>query len=521
MTNGNKQEKIEADFLIIGSGLAGLYAALCAARHGEVVLITKSAFQESNSFQAQGGIATAISPEDSPELHLEDTLRAGRGLCNRNAVEILTREAPQAIKDLEILGVSFDRNEAGGLDLGQEGGHCRRRILHARGSATGESVVRALGRRVLDSPRIRLFEHTTAIELIAEEGRCFGALTYHRNERTSRILLAPATILATGGAAALYQRTTNPPTATGEGIALAYRAGGAVMDMEFMQFHPTALYQKGERGFLISESVRGEGAYLLDPAGRRFMPEYHELAELAPRDVVAAAIHHEMKKAGADCVFLNVTHLGADFVKRRFSNIYETCLQQGIDITRQRIPVAPAAHYTIGGGRTDLEGKTSLENLWACGEVAGTGVHGANRLASNSLLECVVFARRAVAAAAGSSAHAGRTPTTEGSGGLPLEDQPREWEPMARLLTEQVGLVRNRAGLNQALKNFEELVKSHDGTVSEWHDRLLVASLMAKAALLREESRGVHLREDFPAAEQSWQKHIVFQRGREPEFVWD
>ncbi|MBI1955103.1 MAG: L-aspartate oxidase [Acidobacteria bacterium] len=521
MANGSKREKIEADFLIIGSGLAGLYAALCAARHGEVVLITKSTFQESNSFQAQGGIAAAISPEDSPELHLEDTQRAGRDLCNRKAVEILTREAPQAIKDLEAWGVSFDRNEAGSLDLGQEGGHSRRRILHAGGSATGESLVRALSRRVLDSPRIRLFEHAAATELIAEEGRCLGALAYHRNERTSRILLAPATVLATGGAAALYQRTTNPPTATGEGIALAYRAGAAVMDMEFMQFHPTALYQQGKRSFLISESVRGEGAYLLNPAGHRFMPDYHELAELAPRDVVAAAIHHEMKKAGAECVFLHVTHLEADFVKQRFSNIYETCLEQGIDITRQRIPVAPAAHYTIGGVRTDLEGKTSLEGLWACGEVACTGVHGANRLASNSLLECVVFARRAMAAAAGSSAPPGRVPTPEGSGRSPWEDQPREWEPLARLLTEQVGLVRNRAGLSQALKNFEELVKNQDETASEWHDRLLVASLMAKAALLREESRGVHLREDFPAQEQSWQKHIVFQRGREPEFACD
>ncbi|MBI4459131.1 MAG: FAD-binding protein, partial [Acidobacteria bacterium] len=406
------------------------------------------------------------------------------------------------------------------LDLGQEGGHCRRRILHAGGSATGQSVVSVLSRRVLENSRIRPLEYTTAIELLAMEGRCFGALAYQRDECASRTLLAPATILATGGAAALYQQTTNPPTATGGGIALAYRAGAAVMDMEFMQFHPTALYQKGKRSFLISESVRGEGAFLLNPAGLRFMPEYHELAELAPRDVVATAIYSEMKKAGADCVFLSLTHLNADFMKRRFSNIYETCLQQGIDIMQQQIPVAPAAHYTIGGVQTDLDGKTSMEGLWACGEVACTGVHGANRLASNSLLECVVFAKRAVEAAASSSTPTGCVPTPEENGWLPLENQSKEWEPLARLLTEQVGLVRNRAALSQALKNLEERAKN-DGTASEWHDRLLVASMMAKAALLREESRGVHRREDFPAQEQSWQKHILFQKGHDPEFLCD
>ncbi|MBI3894693.1 MAG: L-aspartate oxidase [Acidobacteria bacterium] len=511
---------IEADFLIIGSGLAGLYAALCAARHGNVVLITKSALSESNSFQAQGGIAAAISPEDSPALHLGDTLRAGRDLCNRQAVEILTQEALPAMKDLENLGVSFDRNGAGNLDLGQEGGHSRRRILHASGSATGQSMITVLSRRVLENRRIRLLEYTTATELLVNEGRCFGALAYQRNEHGSQTLLAPTTILATGGAAALYQQTSNPPTATGEGIALAYRAGAAIKDMEFMQFHPTALYQKGKRSFLISESLRGEGAYLLNPAGHRFMPEYHELAELAPRDVVAAAIHSEMKKAGADCVFLSLTHLNADFMKRRFSNIYKTCLEQGIDITRQLIPVAPAAHYTIGGVRTDLDGRTNLDGLWACGEVACTGVHGANRLASNSLLECVVFAKRAVETALRSRAPVGRLPIREGNGWSPLEDPSKEWEPTARLLTEQVGLVRNRAGLSEALKNLEKLGKNN-GTASEWHDRLLVASLMAKAALLREESRGVHRREDFPAQEQSWQKHIVFQKGREPGFLWN
>ncbi|MBI4460447.1 MAG: L-aspartate oxidase, partial [Acidobacteria bacterium] len=480
-----------------------------------------SAFQESNSYQAQGGIAAAVSSDDSPALHCEDTLQAGRGLCNRQAVEILTQEAPQAIRDLEALGASFDRSEAGSLDRGQEGGHSRRRILHASGSATGQSLVAALSRRILEHPRIRLLQYTVATQLLTADGRCWGSLAYDRTTRASRTLVAPATILATGGAAALYQRTTNPPSAAGEGIALAYAAGAAVMDMEFMQFHPTALYQKGQRGFLLSESLRGEGAYLLNQAGRRFMPDHHELAELAPRDVVSAVIHQEMQNTGAECVFLDVTHLGAEFLKRRFSNIYETCLEQGIDITRQRIPVAPAAHYTIGGVRANLESRTTLEGLWACGEVACTGVHGANRLASNSLLECVVFARRAAESAAKSQPPA--IPLSyldEEYSHPPLEDQATDWEPCARLLTQNVGIVRNGPGLSQALKTLQDLATAN-GSGSALQRWALVASLMAQAALLREETRGAHRREDFPSPQQSWQKHILFQKERKPEFAWN
>ncbi|HWP85346.1 MAG TPA: L-aspartate oxidase [Terriglobia bacterium] len=518
MSNSGNPSSLEADFLIIGSGVAGLYAALIAAPHGQVLLVTKASFQKSNSFEAQGGIAAAVAADDSPSLHMEDTIRAGRGLCNRPAVEILTREAPRVIEHLAALGVAFDRDAGGAWELGQEGGHSRRRILHAAGSATGQSIVAALSDRVRENPHVRLLEHTAAVELLAAQGRCCGAWAYHRNSEQFLLLSAGATILATGGAAALYQRTTNPASATGEGIALAYRAGAEVADLEFMQFHPTALCLEGKSSFLLSEALRGEGAVLRDSEGRRFLPEYHELAELAPRDVVAAAIHAELQRSGARCVYLDARSLGAEFLRRRFSNIYEACLAQGLDMARQPIPVAPAAHYTIGGVRTGLDGKTSVPGLWACGETACTGVHGANRLASNSLLECFVFARRAAESAAREGGAAGRAPLAAAARWSPQPCAREEWEPFARLLTQQVGLVRESEGLRQALKEF--CAQSPDpGAACERSDRLLLARLMAQAALLREESRGAHRRRDFPNPEPRWQTHIVFQKGREPALV--
>ncbi len=523
MTAVAKIPRTETDFLVIGGGLAGLYASLAAARHGEVALVSKSALTASSSAWAQGGIAAAIASDDSTLLHLEDTLRAGRGLCNERAVEILVRQAPESIHKLEKLGVEFDRNE-GGFELGREGGHSRRRILHAGGSATGGQIVAALARRVLCTDAIRVYDGQWAADLLADEDVCYGALTYARKEAQLRAFVAPVTILATGGAAGLYFRTTNPPTSIGEGVALAYRAGADIADMEFIQFHPTALVTRDGRSPLISEAVRGEGAILLDSAGRRFMPEYHELAELAPRDVVASAIHREMSKSGSDCVFLSLRHLSPDLVKSRFVNLYETCLEAGFDMTRDLIPVAPAAHYTIGGVRTDLNGQTSLAGLWACGEVAATGVHGANRLASNSLLECIVFADRAVeTAAAGPAvreAKLGLSGAWPKSQELPLQpcDEANS-KRLAMLLTERAGLVRSQTGLNEAWRELAELWAQSLEAVSEWRNRLQVARLIAQAALLRTETRGVHVREDSPKEEASWLKHIVLNQRCDPQFV--
>lgn len=511
-------ERVESDILVIGGGLAGLYAALCAAQHTCVVLITKSALEESNSSKAQGGIAVAVSSEDSPMMHVEDTLRVGCGLCNEEAVKILAQEGPERIKELEALGVQFDRNE-GGLDLGKEGGHSRRRILHANGNATGKALISTLAGHVKSHPNIRVFEEVLAVELLSDGERCFGAAAYDLKDRSLKLFLARATILATGGAAALYARTTNPPTATGDGIALAYQAGAEVMDMEFIQFHPTALYSPNGPTILISEAVRGEGAYLLNHAWHRFMPDYHELGELAPRDVVARAIYHEMQKSGTNHVFLSLRHLGAEFIKQRFANIYQACLEQGIDMTRDLVPVAPAAHYTIGGVRTGLWGHTNVEGLLACGEVACIGVHGANRLASNSLLECMVFAKRA----AESSLKVRTLPANN------LTSNLQAYEPaslpadlnykLARILTEHVGLVRSEEGLSYALKGLDELWEQCAGRPLELGNRLLVARFIAQAALLRTETRGVHAREDFPNEDPTWRKHIVFKRGCEPQLL--
>lgn len=489
----------ESDVLVIGAGLAGLYAALRAAEYGSVSLLTKTSLSETNSAWAQGGIAAAVDESDSPQLHREDTLKAGRGLCDERAVDVLVREGLQSIKELEALGVQFDRTPTG-YELGREGGHSRRRIVHAGGSATGQRVVAQLSELVLQNSKIRLIEHAPVIDLLTSDGVCVGAQALC--EGRTRIFLARVTILATGGAAALYLRTTNPPGTTGEGIALAYRAGAELADLEFIQFHPTALAVPTARNFLISEAVRGEGAYLLNERGERFMLKYDERAELAPRDVVARAIFEEMHTLKTDHVFLSLRHLDPALVRTRFANIYEICLQHGFDLTRDLIPVAPAAHYTIGGVRTDLWGETTVKNLFAIGEVSCTGVHGANRLASNSLLECLVFARRAVAAAV----------RTEAS--LPLKrsfipaevpkNDPQSLEQIKQIMTRYVGLVRDRAHLEYALRELSPLKT----------DQALVARLIAQSALFRTETRGVHARADFPHEDPAFQAHTIVQKDR-------
>jgi L-aspartate oxidase len=494
-----RMEAIESDFLVIGAGVAGLYAALRAAEHGSVCLLTKTSLSETNSAWAQGGIAAALDESDSPQLHREDTLRAGRGLCDERAVDVLVREGPQCIKELENLGVRFDRTPFG-YELGREGGHSRRRIVHAGGSSTGQRLVARLSELIVQKTQIRLVEHAPVVELLTSDGVCVGARVLC--EGRSQIVLARVTILATGGAAALYQRTTNPPGTTGEGIALAYRAGAELADLEFIQFHPTALAVPTARSFLITEAVRGEGAYLLNAQGERFMLKYDERAELAPRDVVARAIFEEMRATGTDHVFLSLRHLDPTLVRTRFANIYEACLHYGLDLTRDLIPVAPAAHYTIGGVRTDLWGETTLKNLFAIGEVSCTGVHGANRLASNSLLECLVFARRAVAAAVSLA-----PPLPKKRSFVTCEapqSDPHSLEQIKQIMTRYVGLVRDREGLERALRELSALPT----------DQALIARLIAQSALVRTESRGVHIRSDFPHEDPKLQAHTIVQKYR-------
>ncbi len=497
-------EAIESDFLVIGAGLAGLYAALRAAEYGSVCLLTKTSISETNSAWAQGGIAAAVDESDSPQLHREDTLKAGRGLCDERAVDVLVREGPRCIKELDRLGVAFDRTPWG-YELGREGGHSRRRIVHAGGSSTGQRVVARLSELVMQNSHIKLVEHTPVIELVTADGVCLGAKI-----APDRTVLARTTILATGGAAALYARTTNPPGTTGDGIALAYRAGAQLADLEFIQFHPTALAVPSARSFLISEAVRGEGAYLLNERGERFMLNYDERAELAPRDIVARAIFEEMRKAKTDHVFLSLRHLNPDLVRSRFANIYETCLHYGLDLTRDLIPVAPAAHYTIGGVRTNLWAETTVKNLFAIGEVSCTGVHGANRLASNSLLECLVFAWRAVEAAVRHEFPSPQAPKL--SSASPCESNnphTHELSQIKQLMTEYVGLVRDRAGLEYAIRELSRMESESSGLAK---DQALVARLIAQSALFRTETRGVHMRSDFPTEDPAWQAHIIVQK---------
>lgn len=517
------------DFLVVGSGLAGLYAAFAAARQGTVALLCKSTLDQSSSFWAQGGIAAAIDPEDSPYFHFDDTIVAGRGLCRHAAVETLVSEGLDRVRELISLGMQFDGGE-GGLHLGLEGGHSRRRVLHANGNATGQATVQFLIGRVKAEPRITIFERTTVAELVVVDNRCHGAMAFEGDSLQPVCFSARATILATGGAAGNYLRTTNPPTSTGDGIALAYRAGAEVCDMEFIQFHPTALYTESGATFLISEALRGEGGQLFDLRGRRFMPECDPRAELAPRDVVASAIFREMRQAGSEFVYLSMKHLDAAYVRRRFDNVYRACLEHRIDITRDLIPVAPAAHYTIGGVVTGRMAGSSIWGLFACGEVACTGVHGANRLASNSLLECLVFARRAVEGAVSMKPEPASARSALGA--LPVRDtapvDPQTLSrlrlQLSRLMTRDAGIVRSGDGLRSALRELEFFREGHQELLACWAGRplramLRVCTLTVRCALAREESRGAHLREDFPAEDPRFEGHITLRRGEEPRIV--
>ena len=529
-THVKLKDQFHSDFLVIGSGLAGLYAALYAAKFGKAAILTKSTLEESNSYWAQGGIAAAVDPEDSPLFHLEDTIKAGRGLCNNEAVEILVREGKDRVEDLISLGMKFDSSEKG-LELGLEGGHTKRRVLHAGGGSTGKEMVRFLISSVKANPNISIFENTTVARLISDGKTCFGAVVFKENLYDQMAFLSKSTVFAAGGASGIYVRTTNPPGAVGEGIALAFRAGAEVTDMEFIQFHPTALHIEGKEGFLISEAVRGEGAFILNHSGRRFMTDYHELAELAPRDVVSRAIFNEMKKSGEPCVFLTLKHLDSDFVKKRFSNIFSVCSKYGIDITKDFVPVSPAAHYTIGGVKTGFMAETNVKGLFACGEVAWTGVHGANRLASNSLLECIVFAKRAVDGAIESDGEIYKTDSSvEATPDLALSSPSSQKElffelktTTSQLMTKFAGIVRNKKGLKKAVKELEKISESVNELSGYYRLKLRnmieVSSLIAEAALLREESRGAHVREDFPEEDPEWKAHIIWKKNSKPLVV--
>ena len=517
--HGRGEMMREFDYIVIGSGIAGLYGALLAQELGSVLILTKDGIHECNTRHAQGGIAAAIGRLDSPDLHLQDTIAAGAGLCDPDAVRILTDEATERISDLVRFGVPFDTVD-GEIALTREAAHSVPRILHAGGDATGERIEVTLSDAARSSSRITILEYCLAIEILVLEGGVYGVAALDLHSGSIERFGCRFVILAAGGVGRLFRITTNPDIATGDGVALAYRAGAEVVDMEFFQFHPTALRLPGVPRFLISEAVRGEGGVLRNAAGEDFMANYAAGGGLAPRDVVARSIVAEMKRTGTERVYVDVTHLPASIVSTRFPQIYRFCLEHGLDITSSMIPVVPAAHYMMGGVKTNEWGETNIAGLFASGEVACTGVHGANRLASNSLLEVLVFGKRMVertrceenrasdraADAAGLPERIVAGKNGPGLGQIALES----------LLWENAGIVRSGDGLREAavtLAGWEkELGRPTDRSSYELADMVLVGRLMVEAALMREESRGAHFRSDFPEASEAWRRHIVFRK---------
>jgi len=507
------------DVLIIGGGIAGLRAALEVPANLAVLVVTKDALQQSNSTYAQGGIAGVLSPEDRFENHIEDTLVAGAGLCDRPVVELVVREAPEQIADLIRFGTHFDE-EDGQLALTREGGHSHRRIVHALGDATGHEVMRAIIERARNTANLTVWDKTFTIDLLTYDGACVGALVW-RPRRGKLCVWAKQTILAAGGCGMVYRETTNPPVATGDGMAAAYRAGAELRDMEFMQFHPTVLYVAGSSRYLISEAVRGEGAYLRDKNGQRFMLAEDQRAELAPRDVVAQAIVRCMDRTRHPNVYLDLSHLDPAKVRQRFPGIGKVCQGFGLDITKDLIPVRPGAHYMVGGVTVDTQGQTTLPGLWAAGEVTSSGLHGANRLASNSLLEGLVYG---AACGRGATARAAALPDSytvppvqhRAAGNRETLDLADITNSLRSLMVRKMGVMRDRAGLEEALHDVDfwcRYVLAHEfATRRGWElqNLLTVAQLMIGAALRREESRGVHCRGDFPQRDDAhWLRHLA------------
>ena len=496
---------IVADFLVIGSGIAGLRAAISLAESGRVVVLTKADPRESNTGYAQGGIAAAFGTDDSPDLHARDTLAAGDGLCVPEAVDVLVREGPRYVRELIEWGATFDADQQGRPALGREAAHSVRRVLHVR-DATGRSIGQVLWQMVSTHPRVQVFGDALALSLSMRDGRCAGTTFLDREGRLEDVS-AGRTLIATGGAGQVYRETTNPAIATGDGIAMAFEAGARVTDLEFIQFHPTALTVAGAPRFLLSEALRGEGAWLVNQRGERFVQRYEPAGDLASRDLVARAIVREVRRTGAP-VFLTMAHLDADYIRNRFPTITQACRRAGFDLAKDRIPVSPAAHYVMGGIETDLCGRTSIEDLFAAGEAACTGVHGANRLASNSLLEGLVFGARAAEAMKGPPAKATLTaeavqPLRESVIGASIPPA----SDIRDVMWRDAGLVRSRDGLAplvDQLSAWRAAVSHARATTPGDRELRRVASLVtvglliAHAALRREESRGGHFREDFP-----------------------
>ncbi|MCB9541782.1 MAG: L-aspartate oxidase [bacterium] len=513
----------DVDVLVLGSGIAGLSFALEAARHGRVLIVTKREIDEANTRYAQGGISSVLGADDSFAEHVEDTLVAGAGLCKKHVVELCVQDGPAAVRRLAEWGVSFDRDGDGGYDLGREGGHSKRRVLHA-GDITGAEIQRALTAGARRHPNIEILEHHHGVDLITSAkhlrtggpNRCLGAYVLDVPGRRVLTVRARCTVLATGGAGKVYKYTSNPPVATGDGVAMAHRAGARVANLEFFQFHPTCLYHPQANSFLVSEALRGEGGELRLLDGTPFMKRYHELGSLAPRDIVARAIDNELKRRGEPHVLLDMTHLEGDFLAERFPNIHARCLELGLDMRSAPIPVVPAAHYMCGGVQTDIDARTSVHGLYAIGEVACTGLHGANRLASNSLLEGVVFADRAVRAVEAALADsrgrpADALPTWEpGDAREPDEVViiTQNWKEIRQLMWNYVGIVRSdrrlaraRARIDLLRDEIHEYYWDYRVTpdLLELRNLALVAELTIRCARLRKESRGLHYTIDHPA----------------------
>jgi len=514
-----------ADVVVIGSGIAGLTAALSLRSAGRVVVVTKDQLSAGSTQWAQGGIAAAIGPGDSPEQHLTDTLVAGAGLCDAAAVEVLVTEGPAALGELIELGTRFDVAGTGELQLAREGGHHQNRIVHAGGDATGAEIQRALVEAARRAERVEIIEHALALDLVLDDADAVVGVTLHvmgegQHDGVGAIR-APAVVLASGGIGQVFSATTNPSVSTGDGMAMALRAGAVLRDLEFVQFHPTVLWLGSDRHGqqpLISEAVRGEGAYLIDDDGERFLQGQHELADLAPRDVVAKAIMRRMQETGAHHMWLDGRHLGEPLWRDRFPTILATCRRHGIDPVTQPIPVAPACHYASGGVATDLWGRTSVPGLYACGEAASSGVHGANRLASNSLLEGLVFARR-IARDLSRGGQPSRD-TRDGSPNAPGVISHTVLPALQATMTERAGVLRSDAGLRQLAKQLAVLAAGQPGRpeTADWEatNLLTVATGLTLAAHAREETRGSHWREDFPSRDDAaWSVHLAIARGED------
>ena len=516
--------ELRADFIIVGSGIAALRAAAELAGAGDVLILTKAEPREGNTGYAQGGIAAAVGPGDSPELHAADTMAAGDGLCDERAVRVLVEDGPQYVRELMAWGARFDLDPDAQPALAIEGAHSARRVLHAH-DATGREIGRVLWLRASALPRVVTHAHARVVDLLVEDGWCAGA-RFLADDGTVSVARAPLVLLATGGAGQVYSETTNPHVATGDGVAMAFRAGAAVADLEFVQFHPTALNVPGQPRFLLSEALRGEGARLLNADGEAFMAGYDPAGDLASRDRVSRAIVRESDRTGRP-IFLSLEHLDPDFVHERFPLISDACRRAGLDLARDRIPVGPAAHYVMGGVQSDIDGRTTLPGLFAAGEVACTGVHGANRLASNSLLEGLVFGARAGCAmrqeAATGAGGATGAEGASGASGAPRDATTISAADIQSLMWREVGLFRDRAGLERALGSLEAAwtdleIRLRSGPPldgDEWRRAsiLTVGRLIARAALRREESRGGHYRADFPKRDDiNWKRRVAETR---------